>query len=169
MNVALADNDIAVLKSLLIDGRKSFRQISREIGISTPTVKARFMRLLNMGIIKSVVPLIDFDKLSCQTKKNIQTNATLDSIVRYGRQVDANKKMMMTKLPSNKLVKMKVKLNCDYCKTPLLAKMHTLKFANFERFFCCKECKIAYKKRNAGRIEAIIKRYQISNARGVSG
>lgn len=165
MSVALTDNDIAVLKSLLSDGRKSFRQMSREIGISTPTVKARFMRLLNMGIIKSVSPIVKLDKLTFQAKKNIQTNATWDSIVRHGRQLDANKKMM-TKLRPDKSVK--VKLNCDYCKIPLFAKMHTLKFANFERFFCCKECKTAYKKRNAGRIEAIIKRYKKSNARGVS-
>ena len=165
MNVGLTDNDIAVLKSLLRDGRKSFRQISREIGISTPTVKARFMRLLNMGIIKSVSPIVDLDKLSYQAKKNIQTNAMLDPIVRHGRQLDANKKMM-TKLQSDKLVK--VKLNCDYCKTPIFSKMHTLKFANFERFFCCKECKTAYKKRNTGRIEAIIKRYQESNPHSVS-
>jgi Lrp/AsnC family leucine-responsive transcriptional regulator len=165
MNVTLTDNDIAVLESLLRDGRKSFRQISREIGLSTPTVKARFMRLVNMGIIQSVSPIIDLDKLSYQTKKNIQTNEAFDSIVRHGRQLDSNKKLM-TKLESDK--RMKVELNCDYCKTPLFAKMHTLKFAIFERFFCCKECKIAYKKRNAGRIESIIKRYQKSNSRRVS-
>ena len=166
MKVALTDNDIAVLKSLLRDGRKSFRQISREIGISTPTAKARFMRLVNMGIIKSVSPIVDLEKLSYQTKKNIQTDGVLNDIVRHGRQLDANKKMIMTKLRSDKLVK--VELNCNYCKTPLFAKMHTLKFAIFERFFCCKECKIAYKKRNAGRIEAITKRYQKSNPRAVS-
>jgi Lrp/AsnC family leucine-responsive transcriptional regulator len=31
---------------------KSFRQISRETGITTPTVKARFERLVNIGFIK---------------------------------------------------------------------------------------------------------------------
>ncbi len=40
----LDKNDVAILKSLLGDGRKSFRQISRETGITTPTVKARFDR-----------------------------------------------------------------------------------------------------------------------------
>jgi DNA-binding Lrp family transcriptional regulator len=48
----LDNNDIAIIKSLLKDGRKSFRQISREIGTTTPTVKARFERLVNIGFIK---------------------------------------------------------------------------------------------------------------------
>ena len=31
---------VSILKSLVKDGRKSFREISRETGITTPTVKA---------------------------------------------------------------------------------------------------------------------------------
>ena len=42
------------------DGRKSFREISRETGITTPTIKARFQRLVNVGFIKSVSPIFDF-------------------------------------------------------------------------------------------------------------
>jgi DNA-binding Lrp family transcriptional regulator len=55
--------NISILKSLLKDGRKSFRQVSRETGISTPTVKARFERLVNVGFIKAVIPIIDFEKV----------------------------------------------------------------------------------------------------------
>lgn len=39
---------------------KSFRQISRETGITTPTVRARFERRINVGFIKSVSPIFDF-------------------------------------------------------------------------------------------------------------
>ncbi len=46
--------DIAIIKSLVKDGRKSFRQISRETRITTPTVKARFERLVNVGFLKGV-------------------------------------------------------------------------------------------------------------------
>ena len=53
--------DVSILKALLKDGRKSFREISRETGITTPTVKARFNRLVNVGFIKSVSPILDFD------------------------------------------------------------------------------------------------------------
>ena len=46
---------------MLKDGRKSFREISRETGITTPTVKARFTRLVNVGFIKSISPVLNFD------------------------------------------------------------------------------------------------------------
>jgi DNA-binding Lrp family transcriptional regulator len=52
---------VSILKALLKDGRKSFREISRETGITTPTIKARFNRLVNVGFIKSVSPILDFN------------------------------------------------------------------------------------------------------------
>jgi DNA-binding Lrp family transcriptional regulator len=54
MPFQLDDYDVAILKSLMKDGRKSFREISRETDITTPAVKARFQRLVNVGFIKSV-------------------------------------------------------------------------------------------------------------------
>lgn len=42
MPFQLDDYDVRILKALLRDGRKSFRAISHETGITTPTVKARF-------------------------------------------------------------------------------------------------------------------------------
>jgi DNA-binding Lrp family transcriptional regulator len=61
MPFQLDNYDVSVLKALLRDGRKSFREISRETGITTPTVKARFNRLVNVGFIKSVSPILDFN------------------------------------------------------------------------------------------------------------
>jgi DNA-binding Lrp family transcriptional regulator len=40
MPLQLDNYDVLILNSLLKDGRKSFREISRETGITTPTVKA---------------------------------------------------------------------------------------------------------------------------------
>ncbi|MDE1863710.1 MAG: winged helix-turn-helix transcriptional regulator, partial [Thaumarchaeota archaeon] len=57
MPFRLDDTDIAVLESLIKDGRKSFRQISRETGVTTPTVKQRYEKLVNMGLIKGVMPV----------------------------------------------------------------------------------------------------------------
>ena len=65
--IKLDEYDVSILKSLFKDGRKSFRQISRETGITTPTVKARFERLVNVGFIKSVTPIVDLQKI----EKNI--------------------------------------------------------------------------------------------------
>ena len=59
MPLQLDDYDASILRSLLKDGRKSFREISRETGITTPTVKARFTRLVDVGFIKSVSPIFD--------------------------------------------------------------------------------------------------------------
>jgi DNA-binding Lrp family transcriptional regulator len=67
--VDLDNTDIAILKSLMEDGRKSFRAISRNIKVSTPTVKSRYERLVNIGLIKSVKPEIDLFNVN-RGKKN---------------------------------------------------------------------------------------------------
>ena len=77
MPIVLDEIDIAIIKSLLKDGRKSFRQISRETKISTPTVKARFERLVNVGFIKGVLPVFDYDRIDSRGENlvRIQTQA----------------------------------------------------------------------------------------------
>lgn len=55
--------DLKILNSLFQNGRKSFRQISREINVSTPTVESRYERLRKVGIIKNIEPIIDLGKL----------------------------------------------------------------------------------------------------------
>ncbi len=67
MPLKLDDYDVSILHSLLKDGRKSFRAISRETNITTPTVKARFNRLVNVGFIKSVSPILNFDIVEQQS------------------------------------------------------------------------------------------------------
>lgn len=163
MAIDLSDKDVAVLKALLRDGRKSFRQISKEIGISTPTVKVRFSRLVNMGVIKSISPILDLNKLSYHTrgKKPENNNSELDSMI-----TDYTNRLIKYKMDFNNLKKtiarakrISVRVRCNYCKIPLFGKMYVFKFANIERFFCCAECRLAYKKKYAGRIEAITTRY----------
>jgi DNA-binding Lrp family transcriptional regulator len=66
--VDLDNTDVAILKSLMDDGRKSFRAISRETKVSTPTVKSRYERLVNIGLIKSVKPEIDLSKINREKK-----------------------------------------------------------------------------------------------------
>src|SRR5574341_532803 len=114
MTVPLTDNDIAVLSALLKNGRKSFRQISREIGLSTPAVKSRFDRLLNMGVIESVSPIIDLEKLIYRTDSSNTKKAKFDEIVHYSLE-------RVTKHPRSIKTEggLSVKINCDYCKIPL--------------------------------------------------
>ena len=138
MPFSLTDSDVAILKGLLKDGRKSFRQISRETGISTPTVKARFDRLVNIGFIKSVSPILDFKKVE------YSDNLVIDN-------------MLLQELENSIKKGIGIQLKCDFCRGPISGKTQVLKFANFERFFCCTECRSAYKKKYSGRIEALMK------------
>ena len=62
MDTKLDNTDIAVIKSLIQDGRKSFRQIAREIKVSTPTVESRFSRMKGLGIIKNIQPILNTEK-----------------------------------------------------------------------------------------------------------
>ena len=88
------DIDIAIIQSLIKDGRKSFRQISREIKVSTPTVQARYERLVNVGLIKSVSPIIDNEMLEEKTRKLLGNSRT---------------KLGTTKITKNMVLKM----NCE--------------------------------------------------------
>lgn len=67
MQTHLDKIDTLVLNSLMQDGRKSLRQIAKEIGVSTPTVESHFSKMMGLGIIKNIVPILDSDILEKQT------------------------------------------------------------------------------------------------------
>jgi len=60
----LDETDFAIIKALMEDGRKSFREIARITSVSTPTVESRVKRMFDMGIIKKIAPLLDPEKIS---------------------------------------------------------------------------------------------------------
>jgi Lrp/AsnC family leucine-responsive transcriptional regulator len=146
--VELDNIDEAILKSLMEDGRKSFRAISREIKVSTPTVKARYERLVNIGLIKAVKPEIDLSKVDRRKSELFSDDNTV-------RQIRDQKKHFHVKLEN-----LQVKMQCEYCGGPIHGKPKVLEFANFQRFFCCMGCKNHYKEKHAGRIESIIEQYK---------
>jgi DNA-binding Lrp family transcriptional regulator len=146
--VDLDNIDISILKSLMEDGRKSFRAISREIKVSTPTVKSRFERLVNMGLIKSVKPEIDLSKVNREKKNLFFGEETI-------KQLEKQKKHFHVKVDDN----LKVKMQCEYCDGPINGKPKVLEFANFQRFFCCIGCKNNYREKHAGRIHSIVEQY----------
>jgi len=136
----LDDIDIGIVNSLKEDGRKSFRQISRELGISTPTVQARYQRLVNIGLIKSISPVIDSTNIVNNQKEQVKAS---NSHVSKGVNLKSG---------------MSVKMKCDLCEGIIGEKPHVFKFANFERFFCCNTCKTQFKEKNRGRIQSIIEK-----------
>ena len=145
MPIQLDEYDVSILKALLKDGRKSFRQVSRETNISTPTVRARFERLVNVEFIKAVIPILDFEKVQHDNIiSDLQTEV-------YQDQQDPKK------IRSNIKKGLEIIVNCDFCHGSIAGDPQVMKFANYERFFCCTSCKSEYKRKYGGRIEAIKK------------
>ena len=167
MPLQLDDYDVSILKSLLKDGRKSFREISRETGITTPTVKARFNRLVNVGFIKSVSPILDFDiverdvvkpELQKGDKGNSKVIDNEDKTTKKKQYSNQQEQIQDTKYRIKKGIK--IKLDCEFCKGPITGDPHVFRFANYERFFCCTSCMSGYKQKYAGRIESIKRKFQ---------
>lgn len=139
MPINLDEVDIALLESLIKDGRKSFNQIAREIKTSAPTVKARYDRLVNAGLIKAVSVNLDLGKLEAKTGKrldHLKENTIKKHTIKLGKG-------------------MGIKLSCDYCEDPVNGEPTVLKFGNFERFFCCTSCKSLYKEKYRTRIDLL--------------
>ncbi len=139
MPIKLDEIDVALLESLIKDGRKSFNQIAREIKTSAPTVKARYNRLVNVGLIKAVSVDLDTGKLEAKTGErldHLRENTIKNHSIKLGKG-------------------MTIKMSCDYCEGPVDGKPHVLKFGNFERFFCCTSCKSLYREKYKTRIETL--------------
>jgi DNA-binding Lrp family transcriptional regulator len=172
MPFQLDDYDVSILEALLEDGRKSFREISRETGITTPTVKARFDRLVNIGFIKSVSPIFDFDKVEENiVKPKLYENKDIshydsknekgtDKEIKYNlyqRRQYQGSQQGSTRFRIKR--GLKINLDCEFCEGPIIGNPHVFRFVNYERFFCCKGCLSGYKQKYAGRIESIKRKF----------
>jgi Lrp/AsnC family leucine-responsive transcriptional regulator len=165
MPVLLDNTDIVIIKSLLKDGRKSFRQISRDTGITTPTVKARFDRLVNIGFIKGVLPIFDFGKVNNKQEdiiqiQNINKGKNRKVKENFHKNIDNNLIEEASKIGKKIKNGLAINLICDYCQGPVFGKPRVLKFADIERFFCCYSCKTGYSEKYKGKIESIKRRYE---------
>jgi len=59
----LDELDVAILRRLNSDARKSFRDIARELRVSISTISNRVKRLESEGIILGYIPVLDEKKL----------------------------------------------------------------------------------------------------------
>jgi Lrp/AsnC family leucine-responsive transcriptional regulator len=168
MPLQLDNYDVSVIKSLLKDGRKSFREISRETGITTPTVKARFTRLVNVGFIKSVSPIFDFDTIenNAALKPELEKSHEHGDDFKAANNENIMKKNYKSKIDQQQDIKfkirrgLKIKLDCEFCKGHITSHPHVFRFANYERFFCCTGCMSGYKQKYSGRIESIKRKFE---------
>ncbi len=167
MPLNLDETDISILNSILEDGRKSFRQISRDTGITTPTVKARYERLVNVGFIKGVLPVFDFEKIESDVREeknfiqldDLKENAKKRKNIHKSTQ-NSNLKKEINDIQKRITSGLAINIVCDFCEGPVFDKPKVLKFANIERFFCCTSCKADYSQKYRGRIESIKKKYE---------
>jgi len=60
---ALDDMDRKVLRELLKDSKRSFRELARSLGVSTATVISRVQRLESAGVISNYTIQVDHEKL----------------------------------------------------------------------------------------------------------
>ncbi|MDW7978524.1 MAG: Lrp/AsnC family transcriptional regulator [Candidatus Caldarchaeum sp.] len=63
MSEEVDELDKKIINILYEDGRASFAEIGRKIGVSENTVRFRFNRLLRNGVIRRVTALVDHSKL----------------------------------------------------------------------------------------------------------
>jgi DNA-binding Lrp family transcriptional regulator len=89
MRTKLDKVDMDIIDSLMRDGRKSFRQIAKEIGVSTPTVEARFSRMKSMGVIKNIEPVIDIDIIENQRPALVFLKANLAQSIQIADELAA--------------------------------------------------------------------------------
>lgn len=167
MPLSLDEIDVSILNSILEDGRKSFRQISRDTGITTPTVKARYERLVNIGFIKGVLPVFDFEKVQAVAKGEmnfIQLEKLKETVNKRKNILRSNQnntlKQEIQEIQKKISSGIAINIVCDYCDGPVHGKPKILKFANIERFFCCTSCKSGYIQKYHGRIESIKRKYE---------
>jgi Lrp/AsnC family transcriptional regulator, regulator for asnA, asnC and gidA len=87
----LDDVDISLLRALNGDARKSYRDLSKELGLALSTVSARVKRLEAQGYITGYVPVID------PTKLGFDLVVIVGVKILHGKLLDAQKRI--AKLP----------------------------------------------------------------------
>ena len=131
----LDDIDIKIIKLLVKDGRKSFRQISRETKITTPTVKARFDRLINIGFIKGVIPIFDFNQIDKGEEDNLIHIQGIKNDMSTKKEGKENSNEDILKIEIDKIKTsitrgLAIKMVCNFCEGPISGKPKVLKFAD---------------------------------------
>ena len=84
MNIKLDETDKEILKQLQTDGRKSYRQIAKELDLSVGTITNRIQKLQDKGIIKGFQLQIDYTKLgyNIETIIELEADGSIDNLLK---------------------------------------------------------------------------------------
>ena len=87
MPIQLDKTDIRILNALMEDGRRSYRELARQTSVSPPTIENRVEKLLKVGLIRKIVPIIDIDKLDSGSSALISIKADLSKMTKVIEQL----------------------------------------------------------------------------------
>ena len=84
MNIKLDETDKEILKQLQTDGRKSYRQIAKELDLSVGTITNRIQKLQNNKIIKGFQLELDYQKLgyNIETIIELEAKESIDNLLK---------------------------------------------------------------------------------------
>jgi len=85
--INLDDLDVAILKHLNEDARKSYRDIAKEVKASISTVSNRIRRLESEGVVLGYAPLID------ETKLGYDVMAVVGVKIHKGRMLEVQRRI----------------------------------------------------------------------------
>jgi len=80
MPVELDNTDLAILKALMENGRQSFREIGRSVGVSSPTIESHVRRLFQIGVIRRIAAVLDIDKMKSEVSALILLRVDLPEL-----------------------------------------------------------------------------------------
>ncbi len=80
MPIQLDKTDIRIINALMEDGRRSYRELARQTSVSPPTIESRVEKLLKVGLIRKIVPIIDIDKLDSGNSALISIKADISKM-----------------------------------------------------------------------------------------
>lgn len=92
--VQLDETDIKILKIINDDVRISYRQISRDLGISVGTVHNRIDKMLKSGVIEKFAPVLNHRKLGYQFTSIIGVKVNGGELESWENKTSSNKNIV---------------------------------------------------------------------------
>ena len=89
--IKLDETDIKILKIINDDVRISYRQISRDLGISVGTVHNRIDKMLKSGVIEKFAPVLNHKKLGYALTSIIGVNVKGQELEAWEAEISNNK------------------------------------------------------------------------------
>ncbi len=92
--IKLDETDIKILKIINDDVRISYRQISRDLGISVGTVHNRIDKMLKSGVIEKFAPVLNHKKLGYALTSIIGVNVKGQELEAWEAEISNNKNVV---------------------------------------------------------------------------